>query len=95
MNDGFRIDCEWLAAERLLPALNIGTHRQKFQRAFAGAFLCPYPALRDFLGTGPSGDDAIEDAADHFNVSPLLIRTVLVNKHELERGSLAGTGPAY
>ena len=35
------------------------------------------------------GDDEIDEAAQHFTVSPLLVRTTLVNKGILERDSLS------
>ena len=69
----------------LLPATRAGTSRQKFQRAFAQEFLCPIENLKEFL-EGPSiNDDDINEAAAYFEVSPLTIRTTLVN-----RGHLAG-----
>ena len=74
--------------ERLLPATDTQTFRQKFQRAFAQAFLCPFDALQDKLGTKTPDDDDIADAAEYFQVSPLLVRNVLVNKGVLERDGL-------
>jgi Zn-dependent peptidase ImmA (M78 family) len=72
----------------LLPATRLYTQRQKFQRAFAQEFLCPYTELKSYLGSGRLDDEAIEDAASYFQVSPLLIRTTLVNKGMLERNVL-------
>jgi len=37
------------AADRVLPATDAGTARQKFQRAFAQALLCPFDTLRERL----------------------------------------------
>ena len=74
--------------DRLLPATKTQTARQKFQRAFAQAFLCPFDALQDKLGTKTPDDDDIADAAEYFQVSPLLVRNVLVNKGVLERDGL-------
>ena len=75
--------------ERLLPGTRARTDRQKFQRAFAQAFLCPFDALNEYLNAQiPTSVDEIDEAAQHFNVSPLLIRTTLVNKGVLERESL-------
>lgn len=74
--------------ERLLPATDTQTFRQKFQRAFAQAFLYPFDALQDKLGTKTPDDDDIADAAEYFQVSPLLVRHVLVNKGVLERDGL-------
>ena len=75
--------------DKLLPAAPIKTQRQKFQRAFAQEFLCPYEELASYLNTQEPGDDGIEDAARYFDVSPLLVKTTLVNKGQLERSSLA------
>ena len=75
--------------ERLLPGTHAKTDRQKFQRAFAQDLLCPFNALYEFLSEEKSiGDDEIYEAAQYFTVSPLLIRTTLVNKGILERESL-------
>ena len=75
--------------DHLLPATGVYTQRQKFQRTFAQEFLCPFTALRDFLTGGRPDDDAIEEAASHFQVSPLLIRSALVNKGVLEKEILS------
>ncbi|MFZ4792120.1 MAG: hypothetical protein ACOYMW_14725 [Candidatus Competibacteraceae bacterium] len=71
--------------ERLLPATAAKTARQKFQRAFAQQFLCPINDLREFLNTDHPDDEQIEDAASEFDVSPLLIKTTLVNHGLLGR----------
>jgi hypothetical protein len=71
--------------ELLLPATDAKTSRQKFQRAFAQEFLCPFDVLRDKLGSLPPKDEDIEDAAQYFEVSPLLIRSKLANKGVLPR----------
>jgi hypothetical protein len=78
-------------SDRLLPAApgGIVTHRQKFQRAFAQEFLCPYRDLADYLGTDEPDDEAIDSAGRHFGVSPLLVRTTLVNKGIMERSILS------
>ena len=77
-----------LTEDELLPGTGSATNRQKFQRAFAQEFLCPFDALRDHLGAETPSDDAIDDAAQHFEVSPLTIRTTLVNKGVMERETL-------
>ena len=76
--------------EILLPATRAKTSRQKFQRAFAQEFLCPLDQLRDFLETAFFSDDDINDAAAYFQVSPLTIKTTLVNKGILEREKIFG-----
>jgi len=80
---------EMTNSERLLPATTAKTSRQKFQRAFAQEFLCPVEALIQTLGTSHPEDDEIEAAAAHFQVSPLLVRTTLVNHRILPRDELA------
>jgi hypothetical protein len=75
--------------ERLLPATTAKTSRQKFQRAFAQEFLCPVDALIKRLGTSHPEDDDIEAVAKHFQVSPLLVRTTLVNHKILPRDEVA------
>lgn len=74
--------------DRLLPATDAATHRQKFQRAFAQEMLCPFTDLAEFLGNRAPNDEAIEDAAESFEVSPLTIRTMLVNKGIINRETL-------
>jgi Zn-dependent peptidase ImmA (M78 family) len=74
--------------ERLLPATHTKTSRQKFQRAFAQEFLCPIDALREKIQTAEPNEDDISEAAAHFHVSPLMVRTTLVNNGQLEREAL-------
>ena len=71
--------------EKLVPVSDAATQRQKFQRAFAQELLCPYSDLKEFIGDRTPDDPIIEDAADYFDVSPLLIKTTLVNKKMLDR----------
>jgi len=74
--------------DRLLPATSAKTGRQKFQRAFASEFLCPYRELKAELGNKFPSDDDIEDMAEKYAVSSLLVRTSLVNKGDLPRDAL-------
>jgi len=71
--------------ERLLPATAAKTSRQKFQRSFAQEFLCPSKALLERLGSSPPEDEDIENAAQYFEVSPLLVRSKLANEGILPR----------
>lgn len=73
-------------AEQLLPAATAPTSRQKLQRAFAAQLLCLYDTLRDPLPALIDQDD-IDEAARWFCVSPLLVRSMLVNKGDLDRAS--------
>ncbi len=75
-------------AERLLPATATRTARQKFQRAFAQQLLCPVDDLKAFLDMDHPNDDQIEEAAIEFDVSPLLIKTTLVNQGLMDRQAL-------
>lgn len=65
--------------DRLLPATRARTYRQKFQRAFAQEFLAPYVGLEAFFGSRAVTDEEVEDAARHFNVSPLVVGHALEN----------------
>ncbi len=83
---GRRFDLARLIGDRLLdgaeplsPATQSHSYRQKVQRAFAAELLSPYEAVVDMLGTDTSEEHQAE-AAEHFQVSPLAIWTMLVNK---------------
>lgn len=75
--------------ERLIPSTDAKTARQQFQRAFAQEFLCPINALLEKIQTDDPDEDDVAEAAKHFDVSPLMIRTTLVNKGELDREALS------
>lgn len=66
-------------AEPLSPATQAYSYRQKAQRAFAAELLSPYDAVADMLGADTSEERQAE-AAEHFEVSPLAIWTMLANK---------------
>jgi hypothetical protein len=74
---------------RLFPATRAYTFRQKIQRSFAAELLSPYEAVEEFL-TGDYSPENQQDAAEHFNVSPFTIRTLLVNHGRLDRGEMDG-----
>ena len=88
---GRRFDLARLLADRwlpdaredsLLPATRAFTYRQKVQRAFAAEFLAPIDALDDFLD-GDVTELRQEDAAEHFHVSPLAVRSILINNDRM------------
>ena len=88
---GRRFDLARLIADRLfendigdplLPATQSYTYRQKAQRAFAAEMLAPIDAVDDFL-SGDRSEDRYNDAAEHFNVSPVMISSLLRNNHRL------------
>jgi len=71
-------------SSKLFPATRSYTYRQKMQRSFAAELLSPFNAVEDML----KGDYSIEsqqDVAEHFDVSPMTIRTLLVNHKRIER----------
>ena len=72
------------AAEQLFPATRAYSYRQKMQRAFAAEFLSPFDAVDDMLG-GDYSEENQNDVAEHFNVSPMTIRTQLVNHGRMDR----------
>jgi hypothetical protein len=77
----------WPGAGKLFPATRAYTYRQKMQRSFAAEFLSPFEAIDEMM----SGDYSMEnqlDAAEQFDVSPLTIRTLLVNNGRIERDEL-------
>lgn len=78
------------AMERLSAATDARTNRQKFQRAFAQELLCPFESLMAFLDGKVPQDDDIDEAAEHFRVSPLVVRTALVNRGVLPSEVLDG-----
>ena len=86
-----RLIGDYLTAQgdHILPATSASTSRQKFQRAFAQEFLCPFNDLMEFLDTNTPGEDDIEEASAYFNVSPLIITRTLENKGILEPEILA------
>ena len=82
------------AGERLFPATRTYSYRQKAQRAFAAEFLSPFAAVDEMLN-GDYSEDMQNDAADRFNVSPMTIRTQLVNRGRIgleEAPDIAGRG---
>ena len=88
---GRRFDAARLLADKLLirngeslqPATRTHTFRQKMQRAFAAELLCPFDALLDRLD-GDRSDDSIEEAANRFRVSPMLVATRLEDSGMLD-----------
>ncbi|GAB0056072.1 hypothetical protein SIID45300_00372 [Candidatus Magnetaquicoccaceae bacterium FCR-1] len=76
-------DWVWASAhDHWLPSTEAKTARQKSQRAFAAEFLAPIQAVQAFLGDDLTDEERIEEAGDHFAVSPRLIQSSLVN-HDL------------
>lgn len=74
--------------ESVLPVSTAGTALQKLQRSFAQEFLCPWVDLDAFTDESGIDDDALADAAAHFQVSEQVVRSTLVNKGKLSRSHL-------
>ena len=74
---------------RLFPATRAYTYRQKMQRSFAAEFLSPFETVDAMLGDDYSVENQ-RGVAEHFQVSELTIRTLLVNHGRLEREDLDG-----
>ncbi len=72
----------------LAVATRAATYTQKAQRAFAAELLCPYQGLEEFL-RGDYSDEGQEAAAEHFDVSPRAVQTVLVNHGCIDRADFA------
>jgi hypothetical protein len=78
-----RFIADYLGAEprdRWLPVTDAATARQKLQRAFAAEFLCPIESLRAYLGD-EFLPEAFEDAAEHFGISEMAVKSHLANHH--------------
>lgn len=93
---GRRFELARLLADALLypdtdplsPATRSTTYRQKAQRAFAAELLCPISAVDEVLA-GDYSMESQQDAAHHFNVSELTIRTQLANNDRISRSELS------
>jgi len=85
--EAVRLLCDELIApdsDQWLSATDSRTSRQKVQRAFAAQLLCPIEHLDEFL-SGDYTQERIEDAAEHFGISPLAISSHLANNHRISR----------
>ena len=71
-------------AERLFPATRTYSYRQRMQRAFAAELLSPFAAVDEMSG-GDYSEDKQNDVAERFIVSPMTIRTQLVNNGRVDR----------
>lgn len=62
-----------------LTSTDLRTSRQRYQRAFAAEFLCPFSSLQAYLDHDYS-ESALEDAAEYFQVSSQTVESVLTNQ---------------
>jgi hypothetical protein len=82
-------DIKWLTST------DLGTARQKYQRAFAAEFLCPIHGLRNYL-QDDFRESALEDAAEAFEVSPETVSSLLANNGLISNfGKYAGPRLPY
>ncbi len=80
-------DIIWSRDDAMGPLSAAKSERQKFQRAFAQGFLCPFADLQAYINTDKPGDDDIHAAARHFHVSERLIKATLLNNHVIDQAS--------
>jgi hypothetical protein len=94
---GRRFDLARIAGDRLLfsspsghlyPATRSYTFRQKAQRSFAAELLSPFDQVYAMLD-GDYSDENQREVAEHFNVSELTIRTMMVNHKKIEREDIS------
>ncbi len=82
-----RFIADYLSAEggdQWFPITDAATARQKVQRAFAAEFLCPIDSLRAYLGD-EFLPEALEDAAEHFGISEMAVKSHLANHYLIPR----------
>ena len=80
-------DVIWSRDDPMAPLSRAKSERQKFQRAFAQEFLCPFDDLRAYIPTDVPTEDDVHAAARHFHVSERMIQTTLVNHNVIDRES--------
>lgn len=78
-------DAIWSENDSLGLISSAKSARQKFQRAFAQSFLCPFRDLLDYIGTDSPTSDDVTAAAHRFRVSERLVQSTLVNKNVIDR----------
>lgn len=69
--------------EHLVPVTTGYTALQKVERSFAQEFLCPWEALDAFTNEHGLDDDALTEAAEHFQVSEWVVRYALFNHRKI------------
>jgi len=72
---------------KLSPEFVTGIRSSKLSPEFV--LLCPFEALRNFLGSDSPEDEDIAAAAGYFHVDPRVVRSLLINKNVIERASLS------
>ncbi len=88
-----RLVGDYIAAQQdepLMPATHVTTSRQKFQRAFAQEFLCPWDELAYFFSGKSLDSENFDEAAEYFQVSSWVVTRTLVNHGWLDRDRILG-----
>lgn len=80
-------DIIWSRNDAMGPLSAAKSERQKFQRAFAQGFLCPFADLQAYINTDKPDEDDIHAAARRFDVSERLIEATLVNNQVIDQAS--------
>ncbi len=73
------------ASERLSPATRTKSYRQRMQHAFAAEFLSPFRSVEEMLADDVHSEEKQNEVAERFKVSPMTIRTLLVNHGRINR----------
>ena len=74
--------------EHLIAVTRSYSALQKLERSFAQELLCPWAALDAHTDEHGMHDEALAEAADHFQVSEWLVRSTLVNRGKISRQCL-------
>ena len=64
---------------------DVSTYRQQLQKAFAAEFLAPIDAVTAFIRPNPEDEKKQKEAAQHFDVSPMAINSILKNNKKIPR----------
>lgn len=75
----------------LHPAINSSTYRQKAQRSFAAELLAPFSVVEEAMA-GDYSEEMQQEIADRFDVSPMVINTLLKNHGKIDRDDFEGLG---
>ena len=75
--------------DRMFPATRSYSYRQKAQRAFAAELLSPFEAVNSMLGEDDT-EERQNEIAQHYNVSPRTIESMLVNKGRISCEEASG-----
>lgn len=81
-------DLIWMKGEALGVISRAKTERQKFQRAFAQALLCPFSEVRHYIDLEDPTSAQMNRAARDLGVHVSAIKTLLVNRNVLPRETL-------